>query len=97
MLWLDAVPATIDRAELAHMIGLGNGSRLADTCKRLARYGRARWDGQRLELPVAMPSLSPTQLDRVPERIRLAHDSFTVAVAARPLTEPERIAREIGA
>jgi hypothetical protein len=37
--------------------------------KRLARYGHARWDGQRLVVPVAMPSLSPTQLDRVPERI----------------------------
>jgi len=97
MLWLDATPATIDRSELAHMIGLANGSRLADACKRLARYGHSLWDGQRLVVPVAMPSLSPTQLDRVPERIRLAHDSFTVAVAARPLTEPERIARGIGA
>lgn len=82
LLWLDGVPAVHDRNDLAHQLGLGRGARLAEVCHRLARFGHATWDGQRLVLPVAMPSLTARQLERVPLSVQIAHERFAGELVA---------------
>lgn len=84
-LWVEAVPAGVADLDLAHMLGLGKGERARATAQRLARFGLGRWDPtlRLLEVSVALPSLSPAQLARVPEWARARHEDL-VARAAHP-------------
>lgn len=83
-LWAESVPAEVADLDLAHMLGQGKGERARATAQRLARFGAGRWDPslRLLEVPAALPSLSPGQLARVPEWTRARHEALTMAVAS---------------
>lgn len=75
LLWAIAAPYEADDQDIAHMLGLGGGSRLRDVCKRLARFRVANWDPTTgsLQVRTHLPDLTATQLARCPEHTRGLH------------------------
>lgn len=79
VLWAEATPATVTRADLARSLGLGDGtgpnSRLIRALDRTVRFGLARWNdaGQSVEVFYRIPALTPRQLERLPDWTQRAH------------------------
>lgn len=83
-MWAEAVPVEVADMDLAQRFGLGKSDRVRQTAQRIARFCGGRWDPslRLLEVPTALPSLSPGQLARVPEWTRARHEALTMAVAS---------------
>lgn len=82
----DGAPSgtVIDLAETARAIGLGErpgkNAPLRRTIARAVDFGAAQLSNQRLLVRRCLPPLSPRQLARLPEGLRLAHAAQTGAM-----------------
>lgn len=88
---------TLDVPELGRSLGLGAGtgrnSATSRTAVRLCQFGAARCDGGQdgvglLALRHRLPSLSASQLSRLPDGLRLEHDRRWATHQGRPPIAP---------
>lgn len=89
-LWLESVPAVIEDLEVAHLLGRPKSGAAAShvaghVAGRVARFTGGDWcqSTGNLDVPPLVPSLTATQLARVPDRTRAAHVQLLAAAAAR--------------
>ncbi len=80
-LWMEAAPVEMPLVELSRSLGLGAGtgrhSPAWRTIERLVGFRFASWRGPGdLDVYVAVPPLSPRQLDRLPAVTRRHHDQL---------------------
>ena len=92
-LWKEAAPVEMPLAELSRSLGLGgNTSRNSPVCRTIERLIGFRFASRRgpgeLDVYVAVPPLSPRQLDKLPAASRRLHEQL--------LSPPHRRAGRLG-
>ncbi len=78
---------SVDTTELALSLGLGSGvgrnSPLMRSIDRLARFGAARWAGDKLHVRRALPPLAHAQVQRLGETNRRLHHEYVRELGRR--------------